>query len=552
MRDIKVRFTGDDSDLRKAAGRVEDQLRRTGAAGKAFGSTMNTAGRATGSTTNTLQEFSRIIQDAPYGIQGVGNNITQLVTNFGTLSQATGGAGSAIRALVAGLAGPAGLILAVSLGVSLLTTLSGRFKSGADDADKFDKALEKVKDSIKAVNQESDADLRINKLQIETLKLQGLEYTDILQTRRKILGTQLQNLQNLIKEEEKTLALKQTEADRLSFYEGINKAADGLIMKTAALSLALGGIAADELLGDYKKLFDFLGGGITIDQSGVKATREETDAISESEAKIKALEEERLRILKEIAATTKEINDERKNAVKAVKSTVTWDPLDAIFKVDESQLTSRAKLLSSFVTKSIESIGNAARMETNRQLEAQLDPLLQFQEKAASIIEGGLENTLGGIGDAIGRALAEGGNVANAVGASLLQSIGNIASQLGQTAIAIGIGIESIKTALKSLNGPVAVAAGVALVALGAFFKASSRKLASGFGGGGSGGIGGQGSISGTSAGSIGSRPGTTGVSAEGASYVVFEIQGTKLIGVLENTLKRNRRAGSGSITIAG
>jgi len=30
-----------------------------------------------------LNEFSRVIQDAPYGIQGVANNITQLTTQFG-------------------------------------------------------------------------------------------------------------------------------------------------------------------------------------------------------------------------------------------------------------------------------------------------------------------------------------------------------------------------------------------------------------------------------------------------------------------------------------
>ena len=48
---------------------------------------------ATGSTTAATMELSRIVSDAPYGIRGMANNITQLVSQLGTASKASGGLG---------------------------------------------------------------------------------------------------------------------------------------------------------------------------------------------------------------------------------------------------------------------------------------------------------------------------------------------------------------------------------------------------------------------------------------------------------------------------
>jgi len=93
----------------------------------------------------------------------------------------------------------------------------------------------------------------------------------------------------------------------------------------------------------------------------------------------------------------------------------------------------------------------------------------KFTEEISSILTNGLANGLGGIGAAIGNALAEGGNVFEAVGQSLLKSVGGILVQLGEMAIGVGIGIAAIKKALQSLNPVVAVAAGIALIALGSF-----------------------------------------------------------------------------------
>ena len=109
-----------------------------------------------------------------------------------------------------------------------------------------------------------------------------------------------------------------------------------------------------------------------------------------------------------------------------------------------------------------------------------------FNESVGEIITGGLNDLAVGIGEALGNALANGGNLANALAQTLLSTIGNMAVELGKLAIGIGIGLESIQAALKTLNPAVAIAAGVALVALGSFLKSKAAGIAEGGSAGGS------------------------------------------------------------------
>ena len=140
------------------------------------------------------------------------------------------------------------------------------------------------------------------------------------------------------------------------------------------------------------------------------------------------------------------------------------------------------------------SVGNsneelAAKLDVTKQTLAakQTEMVLlaqQFNEQVGPIIEGGLEQMATGIGEALGQAMASGGNAVQGLAQVLLSGIGNMATQLGQLAIGTGIAIEGIKKALQSLNPVVAVAAGIALVALGAFVKAKAASIGKGGKGG--------------------------------------------------------------------
>jgi hypothetical protein len=170
--------------------------------------------------------------------------------------------------------------------------------------------------------------------------------------------------------------------------------------------------------------------------------------------------------------------------------------------------------------------------------------LQRFNDNASSIIQGSLTNTFAGIGDAIGSAMINGGNLAQSLGSVLLGGIASIATQLGQQAIAIGVGMLAIKASFA--NPLTAIAAGVALVAIGGAIKATQNTVQ---GGGSRRGGGSNGASSSGFSGSSGG--GNFGASSGGNSLqnVVFEIQGTKLVGVLSNTLSRNRSLG-GSLSL--
>ena len=169
--------------------------------------------------------------------------------------------------------------------------------------------------------------------------------------------------------------------------------------------------------------------------------------------------------------------------------------------------------------------------------------LQDFNSNANNIIQGSLGDTFAGIGRAIGDAMINGGNLAQGLGKALLGGIGGMLTQLGTLAIGVGIGIKGIKAALTSLNPAAAIGAGIALIALGSVFSAGASKIGES-GSGSGGGQTGSSNFKGSSGG------GNFGASSSGGMQnVVFEIQGTKLVGVLSNTLARNRNLG-GSLSL--
>lgn len=105
-----------------------------------------------------LTDFSRIVQDAPFGIIGITNNITQAADSFGNLVRASGGVGPAFRSLFSAATGFGGISLAISLITSALTFASvglgawtrgfGSNKKAVDDAKK---ATEEFVSSLKSV-----------------------------------------------------------------------------------------------------------------------------------------------------------------------------------------------------------------------------------------------------------------------------------------------------------------------------------------------------------------------------------------------------------------
>jgi hypothetical protein len=104
-----------------------------------------------GKATPSVLEFSRIIQDAPYGIRGVANNIQQLSTNFVYLQKEAGGTVPAIKAMLSTmLTGPLAVMFAVSVVTSLAVAFGDKLWGGAKKANA---ELDKTADNLKRIKE---------------------------------------------------------------------------------------------------------------------------------------------------------------------------------------------------------------------------------------------------------------------------------------------------------------------------------------------------------------------------------------------------------------
>ena len=100
------------------------------------------AGAANGSAI----AFNRVIQDAPFGIIGVGNNIQQLAEQFSALRITTGSTGTALSAFFKSLFTGSNLLV---LGISAATAAFTAYQLGAFDSAEETKDLAKELDDYK-------------------------------------------------------------------------------------------------------------------------------------------------------------------------------------------------------------------------------------------------------------------------------------------------------------------------------------------------------------------------------------------------------------------
>ena len=106
---------------------------------------------------------------------------------------------------------------------------------------------------------------------------------------------------------------------------------------------------------------------------------------------------------------------------------------------------------------------------------------VQFGDDLNNLISNSLASTLSNLGTAIGEALANGTSVTQAIGQSLLNSMGQFISQLGDLLIQYGLFAKAkgaLDTAIAA-GGPAAILAGAAGVALGVALKAVGGAITS-------------------------------------------------------------------------
>ena len=589
MAELEVIIGGDSKDLDKEILKVEKELKRlesqkqtnvklgidTANLDKSISSTKskldglksslnttsvaaNTFNKATANGSNTLTQFSRIAQDAPFGIIGIGNNLTATFESFDQLSRSAGGATNALKAVGSSLLGGGGVLLAISLVTTGLTYMS---QSGLTVGDVFDKLTGKFDENAQSMSKMNEEAVKSSSEQITSFKA-------LLSTARDV-NVSMRDRLTAVGELQKQYPayfgnLSQEQILNGNVTGAVKELTNALIAKAkaSAYSSKIADLAVEEfkLREKESKLLD-----------EIKKQQNEVALAKITSGKVGSFAQGSTNIAYGAANTAlANMQSELKDIGNELQTN--WNTARGLTAEIEKQYKASIKLSEPKTkdapkTKSVKSKGydfgggfigggivnpnlglitpdlgvDEAAIEANEKLrlalELQKKTIEDFNKELGSIVTNGTVNALAGIGDAIGGALASGGNVIDAVGKSILGSMGSMLQELGKATIAYGVGLIAIKKAIK--NPATAIAAGVAMVALGSMIAKAVAKSSSVVGGdGGGGGSTGRDYTSPASSVSTGGGGGFTNGS------VVFEISGTSLIGVLSNSLDKNSRLG--------
>lgn len=588
MTELEVKLSADikalESELKKAEAKLKGFGENVDKQGQKTKKGFDAVGKGAANATPTLQEFSRVIQDAPFGIIGVGNNITQLVSQFGNLQRATGSAGAAFKAVIGSLAGPGGILFAVSAIVTALTLYGDKLQLTSGFTDELSKKtaefvgqaqneIEVLRNLVSIASDENQskkvregAIQRINEkygkylgnLDEESIKTNAVKSSIDALTNSLLKQAQVRGIQALIEEKYKDSAedLVSLQLEQKAAAKAVEAEVRNLQSSVAAFNNVSKDLPLTDQIKEIQRIVNQSGGSgsgrlrllsslIGEFNNAVNATKQftadfnkELDPLRDilSDATIADLFSEFYDI-EEVIVTAKE-------KVKG-KKLLTQEEIDALVGVEEFNLSLEklAQSINFFDQFDIKPPSDAGIPEGGWEDLFQIEELERVTEELNFIISNGVVQGFAGIGQAIGEALITGENLGSALGKSLLQTMGSVLTQLGELAIQTGVGILAVQTALKSLNPYVAIAAGVALVAIGSAFSSATRSLGSasaGGGGFGSGSVSGQGAQGGR----ISNGGGNFGASVNNNGTVVFEISGQKLVGVLNRTLNGNSRLG--------
>ena len=527
-------------------------------------------GAASGSSA--MLAFSRTVQDAPFGMMGISNNITNLTEQFGALKARTGSAGGALKAMLRDLSGFGGITLAISLATSAWLMFGDKIMG--------------TKDKVKSLKEEQDKlneSLENYVLGLETVEqanLKGQQSATKELTRLRLLKNQVEN---------GTLSLNK----RKGAIEELRKKYPEYLKNMSDEKMLNGGLATT-----YNTL-------TTSILKRAKATASMNAIVKNSEqllvledkllVKQQELKKEQDRVNLSLAQTTKLAGnnpyaglaksgavagsklEELKETVKSLKTQVTTLQLsnidlekniyskgglfeDGNCGNDDGKLRKRVEAVGTGLSNSlngiqdlittnpldlsqaipVESVNEAFNENMNAVLLNAQMKALQFTEGIKQTLGSSFANTFSQLGESLGNGLRDVDSIIVGGLGSLLSSMGDYLIQAGTAAVLAG-------TITKLFGSIAGIGAGFAAIAGGVLLKGIGSSISNFGGAGGGGGNTSNAGTSNTSSGSTSFSGGATATNS-GGTYV-FEIAGTKLVGVLKNTLDRNKNLG-GTLSI--
>lgn len=181
--------------------------RNLGQANNSLAGGFNNVTKSVGNANGVAIEFNRIIQDAPFGLIGIGNNIQQLTQSFATLKDTQGGTGAALRATFASLISPANLLV---LGISAVTAAFTAYQMGAFDG------LFATKNLADATEEYRDSLSTLRQVQLDSLKDADKEIIT-LNSLRSIIESETTS------REQKNKAIEKLQSDYPAYFGNMTK-----------------------------------------------------------------------------------------------------------------------------------------------------------------------------------------------------------------------------------------------------------------------------------------------------------------------------------------
>ena len=169
---IEVDFVVNVEGVSKAVTKATSQLDQLGNAAQSTAPKVEQLGKATSRYNGIGIDFARVIQDAPFGIIGVGNNIQQLAQSFSALGNAGDSSISKLKTAFSAIFSSGNLLI---LGVSALTSaLTYLTQKGFFDAEKaaksLDEQLKEYQDTLESIDKATLKGIQNSESEIQKFK----------------------------------------------------------------------------------------------------------------------------------------------------------------------------------------------------------------------------------------------------------------------------------------------------------------------------------------------------------------------------------------------
>lgn len=609
-KELNEKLKQSSENIKNFSSKADKELNSIGKASNTASKGIGNLKKSTISGTYAMTAFSRTVQDAPFGIMGVSNNITNLTEQFGYLKAKTGSAKGALQAMLKDLKGFGGISLGISLLTSALLVFGDKIFATKDKAkalkeeqDKLTESLDNYKNSLESVEkarltgaqkaQKELLDLRLLKTIVEDNTRSIDDREAALKKLRDLYPNYLKNLSDekilngglaTVYDKVTTSIIKRAKATAAT--NQIVKNSEDLLNLESQLAAEKSNLI--KLEDAYNKAVKTSTGNA---RTGVNTTLDRTKKAVEAQKELlNGLQSQ----IQNLELTNIDLEQAIDVTASINLSNINVDPIDEknkerIAKTIASEFQNVVSLEDYIFDKDL-SIGDIAAGKIGEfaggvkdQWLTQVEPLNQFikdnpleiidvnrfdeqavkfkerlalfQQETQALLNFGIENGLGTFAEGIGNAIGNGTNALEVAGASMLGVLGDIMVKYGKLSVAFGIASEALKKAFENPfgGGIGAIVGGLALIAIGSAIKSYSSSVASGNGSGSSGSS--RGSSIGTNAGGSErqtsfSSYGSSSSFNSGSGNVVFEIQGTKLVGVLNKTLRKNKSL-SGTLSLS-